>query len=158
MGVQPVRGLSLWEPWASAIHHRHKLIETRPWDTSYRGEILICSTAKLTTEMAKFANRLWRDTLGIDPPEWTQGMALAVAEVYATDPTEAFLERARRSPGLLTPRERALGDYSSGRFAWRLHKIRRVLEPYPIKGRQRLWRVKPEDEAAIRERLEPLAT
>ena len=33
--------LSLWQPWASLLVMGHKLIETRGWDTSHRGPLLI---------------------------------------------------------------------------------------------------------------------
>ena len=47
----------------------------------------------------------------------------------------------------------AFGDYSKGRYAWIFENIRRLAEPYPIKGRQRLWRVSPDDAMEIRARL-----
>lgn len=39
-----VKAISLWQPWASMIADGKKTIETRPWATKYRGELLICST------------------------------------------------------------------------------------------------------------------
>ena len=38
--------LSVRQPWASMIACGKKTIETRTWKTSYRGDLLICSTKK----------------------------------------------------------------------------------------------------------------
>jgi len=41
-----MKAISLWQPWASMIAYGKKTIETRKWSTSYRGDLLICSTKK----------------------------------------------------------------------------------------------------------------
>ena len=38
--------LSLMEPWASLIKEKQKVIETRSWNTKYRGELYIHSSLK----------------------------------------------------------------------------------------------------------------
>ena len=40
------KALSVKQPWASLIASGEKTIETRTWPTSYRGELLICSSAQ----------------------------------------------------------------------------------------------------------------
>jgi len=42
------------------------------------------------------------------------------------------------------PVDRLLGDYSYGRWAWKLSDIVLLDEPLPFKGRQGLWNI-PED-------------
>jgi len=159
--AQDMRGLSLWEPWATAVAQRFKRYETRPWGTKYRGWILICSTSKFTQAMREHADLLWRSAVGrrgglgyeIPHPKWSVGCALAVVKLLDVLPTEqvALDEGVSR-------RELALGDYRSGRFAWKFGEMHVLRKPYPIKGRQRLWRVSPEDRAAIGALLRPLAT
>ena len=39
----------------------------------------------------------------------------------------------------LTPQERALGDFSLGRYAWEFQKMVPVDPPVPAKGMQGLW-------------------
>lgn len=39
--VRPIKGLSLWQPWASLIALKVKTIETRGWSTNYRGTLAI---------------------------------------------------------------------------------------------------------------------
>lgn len=39
-----MKSLSVKQPWASLIVNGQKLVECRTWQTSYRGELLICSS------------------------------------------------------------------------------------------------------------------
>ena len=39
----------------------------------------------------------------------------------------------------LSPDELALGDYTPGRYAWKLANVKRLPEPIPAKGKQGLW-------------------
>lgn len=41
-----MKAISLHQPWASCIADGQKTIETRKWQTHYRGELLIVSTQK----------------------------------------------------------------------------------------------------------------
>lgn len=43
----------------------------------------------------------------------------------------------------LTPDELALGDYTPGRYAWKLANVKKLPEPIPAKGRQGLWNWEP---------------
>ena len=44
----------------------------------------------------------------------------------------------RRARGLYQD-ELALGDYTPGRYAWKLANVQKLPEPIPAKGRQGLW-------------------
>jgi hypothetical protein len=87
-----------------------------------------------------------------------------VATVLACVPTESA--RFVSGPGLdgwshertglawpLTDQERAFGDYAPGRYAWLLADVRRLREPVPCLGWQKLWRVPAEVEAAVRAQI-----
>lgn len=39
--------ITLWEPWASLIAVGAKMIETRSWNTNYRGRIAIHAAKKI---------------------------------------------------------------------------------------------------------------
>lgn len=39
----------------------------------------------------------------------------------------------------LSPDELALGDYTLGRYAWKLANVSRLPEPVPVKGKQGIW-------------------
>ena len=60
MTVRAIKALSLHQPWANRIRSGEKTIETRMWRTSYRGEILICSTKTPPIKPAGYALALCR--------------------------------------------------------------------------------------------------
>ena len=69
-----MKALSIRQPWASLIASGKKTVETRTWETKYRGPILIC------------AGKTWfvkacADHLGQGPGELL-GVALAIVELY----------------------------------------------------------------------------
>lgn len=45
--ARPLRALTLWQPWASAVVHLGKDIENRGQRTKYRGLVLIHAGAKV---------------------------------------------------------------------------------------------------------------
>ncbi|MBN2202568.1 MAG: ASCH domain-containing protein [Candidatus Aenigmarchaeota archaeon] len=45
-----MKALSIKEPWASMILRGEKTVEVRTWRTNYRGDILVCASAKPKTE------------------------------------------------------------------------------------------------------------
>ena len=53
--------ITLWQPWASAMAHEIKRIETRGWDTSYRGPLAIHAALAWNEECREFArtDRCW---------------------------------------------------------------------------------------------------
>ena len=79
-----MKAISVNEPWASMIFYGGKTIETRSWQTSYRGDLLICVTKK--------------------PVYPLSGMALCVVELADCHPMtledEAFAKVKRWKPGL----------------------------------------------------------
>lgn len=47
-----MKALSVKQPWANMIARGEKSIETRIWDTDYRGDLLICSSKEPKIEPA----------------------------------------------------------------------------------------------------------
>ena len=47
-----MKALSIKEPWASMIYSGKKTIETRTWQTNYRGKILLCASKKPSTNLS----------------------------------------------------------------------------------------------------------
>jgi|WetSurMetagenome_2_1015567.scaffolds.fasta_scaffold01177_18 activating signal cointegrator 1 len=157
-----IKAISLWQPWASLIAVGAKKYETRSWATSYRGPLLICAAKGGLSKQNFFtivlASPAMRDALRplLDyPPElelnsylWAHrlerdlpfGKAAAVVDLTDCIQTELF---KRGHPEFL--REVSLGDFSSGRYAWKLENVR-AIEPFPVKGRQRLFEVELSEE------------
>jgi hypothetical protein len=91
-----MKAISLKQPWASMIRYRIKLIETRTWPTSYRGDILIVSCKK--------------PKLGGLPT----GKALCIAEIVNCRPM-------LKSDELL-----ACCEYNKKAYSWILDNIRPI--------------------------------
>lgn len=133
-----MRGLSLWEPWASAMAAGFKTIETRHWSTPYRGDLLICAAKKLiNTEALGLPKELRFMRLH-------HGCAVCVVELFDCIPVE------NKPVGGL---EEALGDYSAGRFAWLTRNLRPLKPPLRWWGKQSIWSLLPEQEQKIRSLL-----
>ena len=130
-----MKAISLYEPWATLIALGKKRYETRSWSTTYRGPLLICASIK-RPPLHETIGVLYR--AGINSDELKPGRAVAIVELIGVHPTKALVYAE------LGEDEQYFGDFSSGRFAWQLKNIRRILKPPPIKGRQGLFDI-PDD-------------
>lgn len=134
--------ITLYQPWASAIPEGWKLHETRSWSTTYRGPILIHAALQngiTNAEIHRKATEAF-EVSGVPPPEvwpkFPRGMVVAIARLVHVGRVEHV--------GEISPLDRAFGDYSSGRFAWKLEDVKRI-KLYAMKGSQGLRDVAPED-------------
>lgn len=138
-----MKGLSLTQPWATLVAIGAKTIETRSWDTSYRGEILIASSKSFPRACEVLC---WKDPFAhalieggyLASSELPRGAIVAVATLDVVMPTDEFM----RGVGSVIARhgtdaarwavvEHAFGDFSPGRFAWLLKDIRPLTTPVP---------------------------
>ena len=135
--------LSLTQPWAELVALGAKKLETRSWSTNYRGPLAIHAAkrfppeARLLCHEQPFRSFLER-TDGTSPENLPLGAIIAVVDMtgcFATPgegiPWQEHVGDLRRSPD---EPERSFGDYSPGRFAWRLANVRRLDNPVPFKG------------------------
>lgn len=87
-GKEPMKALSWKEPFASLMLHGK--IETRTWDTKYRGLVLICASLKPYTEMDLIGisgERLTQEiftTLNSKEQKINPGYAIAVGRLRST--------------------------------------------------------------------------
>ena len=128
--------LSLKEPWASLIAAGVKSIETRSWQTSYRGELAIhASLAKINTadpQMERLLSLLPERALH-------QGMVVCRCVLKDCVPMDAaFLQWIDTQPV-----EKLCGEYAPGRFAWILEQVEPLDTPQPSKGHLGLWEWQP---------------
>lgn len=105
-----MKALSIHPVYAFNIATGEKTIECRTWKTDYRGEIVICSTAK----------KLY----GTVP-----GCALAVVTLKDVVP----FKREHLQAAMMEPK-----DYRPGLYAWILEN-NRIIKPIPVKGKLSLW-------------------
>ena len=157
-----MRGLTLTQPWASAVALGSKRIETRSWNTKYRGTIAIhAAKGYKRNELIwlsccwNWCGALWESgyRMGSDalPIETAIpfGAIVALAELVDVRPTDSFTQReldTERQPDdpcghLYKFTERQLGDYSLGRFGFILENIRALATPVPCSGALGLWHV-----------------
>jgi len=152
---QPLRVLSLWEPWATLMAPGEKRFETRSWTTSYRGLVCIhaakkpidfdevMATPPFGAVLQKHA--ITQDKLGF-------GHVLAVGKLNCIIKAGSFAS-AMSDAGC----EWEFGDYSAGRFAWHFPDLKRLDIPIPLRASQGLFGAPPELRAAVAEQMPGLA-
>lgn len=123
---EPVRVLSLHQPWASAIARGHKRIETRSWPTTWRGLVAIHATRKGRENVRAHVqhDEALSRRLGMGPlQDLPKGALVALVEVLDCEGTRNAPMWPSAIREALTEQERELGDFSVGRYAWflRLH-------------------------------------
>ncbi len=135
-----IKALSLWQPWASLIVWGVKEFETRSWPTDYRGKLAIHAAKRKPTyndvlHMREIFYPVIRENMR---PEYASleylplGAVLCICELEAVYRTEQVRTH-------ISERERAFGDFSAGRAAWKLKVIQIFDRPVPAKGAQQLW-------------------
>lgn len=128
--MDEIKGLSLTQPYATAIALGHKRYETRSWRTHYRGLVAI-HAAKGFPRAARDFTATER-AIGRIPARIPLGAIIAVARIAAVEEAE---DAALKVSAL----ERLYGDYSIGRWAWQLADVVALPEPIPYKGSLSLW-------------------
>lgn len=119
--------ISVKQPWALFIAEGPKLIETRKWQTSYRGDLLI--VASRTPD--------WRSMEAlVRPIPIILGGAVCVANLVDCRPMTKADEEA------------AMCSVYPGAFSWVLEDIRKI-EPFAVKGKLRLFDVPYDLEAVV---------
>jgi len=145
-----LRCLSLWQPWAQLVVLGVKRFETRSWATSHRGPLLIQASSRRPlapgathpktgfplVELEAIYARLERE--GVAGPEALQTGALVglvhVVGCHRAEDLEPLHER-------VGVEELMLGDFSSGRFAWKLERAAPFDQALEYPGGQRLFNV-----------------
>lgn len=134
-----MKALSLTNPWAVLMALGLKQHETRSWQTTHRGPVVICSTKSVENvaywcAMPEFKQALKESGEYTSFVDFPYGMALCIADLVFIRPTELIRER-------LSARELAFGDYSDGRWAWEFQNVRRFRKPIPVRGALHLFDV-----------------
>jgi activating signal cointegrator 1 len=158
--MRTMKALSIWQPHASLIAWGLKPYETRGHPVSYRGLIAI-HAAKSTQGLEDIVEQTRTLKAQGHWPPMKEGFLrtfhqavnvyLEVAKIdgftYNDFPLGAVVATARLAAvydaGLLHPKlkwpERDFGDFSAGRYAWRLEDVKALPEPIPARGQQGLW-------------------
>lgn len=126
LGPDPVRGLTVRQPWASAIAHLGKTIENRAKITAYTGWLLIHAGKRPDTAAL-------RDAPGDLPDIAARGVVLAVARLTGChQPSPAHCDTV-------------CGDWGDpGRVHWRLADVAALTYPVAATGALYLWTPTPQ--------------
>lgn len=122
-----MRAFSVHQPYAYAIVAGLKPHETRSRKTNIRGRVAV-HAARRIPEFVSMAAAIALP----DPVLLHFGSVIGTVEIVDCLPVEEVI-------GALTERERALGDYSKGRWAWVLKNPVMFDTPVPAKGKQGWW-------------------
>jgi activating signal cointegrator 1 len=132
-----MKALTLTQPWAQLVAIGAKKIETRSWNTKYRGPLAIHaalgfpSTAQERLFDLEFFKPL-RDAGYGTVASMPIGAIVATCELVNV----VKVISAEEIPALP---ERAFGDYSMGRYMWFLDHVEFLPEPISAKGALGLW-------------------
>jgi len=132
-----LKALSLTQPWASAIALGLKHWETRSWPTSYRGEVCIHASKSFPRWAKDFA-----EGEGHDPKTLPLGRIVCVCDLTECRQTSTLAPT-------LSFQEISWGDFSPGRFAFRLENVRVLPEPVFTRGALGFWSVGWDEELAV---------
>lgn len=131
--------LTLTQPWATLMAIGAKSIETRSWRTKWRGWFAIHASKSFPGECRDlcytepFNSAFLRAGLNVlaTDTDLPLGKVLAVVELVDCVKTESVRSK-------LDHAERTFGDYSDGRYAWMTRNVRRLREPFEMRGAQGL--------------------
>lgn len=114
-----MKAISIRQPWAHLITTGEKTVECRSWQTNYRGDLLICSSA-----LPKIKNTI-------------PGHALCVVRL---DSIEPFKRKHLY--------DACFDEMPDGKeFAWHLTDMR-IIKPFPVKGKLNFFNV-PDEQIEI---------
>ena len=156
----PMDAVSLWQPHASLVAAGDKTSETRTWAAPRRlwGQPLAVQAAHraMTSDYVKSwpagLRGACEQAFGAG---WLERLPLGEVVAIATllDCGEVLYVDERHDGSLAAVCDNGaggfsvdvdhLGDYSVGRWVWRLADIVALSEPIPARGRQRIWRWQP---------------
>jgi hypothetical protein len=133
-----MKAITLRQPWATLVAIGAKRYETRAWTTTYRGHVAIHaakSFPRWALESCTRDRNVRRALIlgGIrDYQDLPRGAVIAIARIVDCVPAELVVAG-------LGKRQRALGDFGPGRWAWQLADVQPLPEPEPARGALGLW-------------------
>ena len=135
--------ITIQQPWATLVVMGVKQIETRSWNTKYRGQILIHASAKMTKEAKALCEQNPFKKYIKDWSYLPLGAIVGranIQEVYTTKHAQGMIRFQPEYWG----DELTFGDYSPNLYGWHLTDAREILTPITAKGQLGIWEY-PED-------------
>lgn len=137
-----MKALTLTQPWASLVAAGAKRIETRSWNTPYRGDLIIHSAKSFPKWAREFS--VEPEVVAIFGPgfHFPLQRGLCVVCLVGCFPTtvQGLRQLAFAMGSKPSPRELSFGDFSEGRYAWLLDSLRPLPgQQEPVAGSLGLW-------------------
>jgi activating signal cointegrator 1 len=124
--------LSVAQPWAQLIVDGNKKIETRTFNTNYRGELFIHASKTLFHSDLELCNEDKHFKKCIpDVTVLKSGYIIGKVNVVDSVPVEMLMK--------LTPQERAFGYFNPGRYGWILENPVKLQNPIEVLGALGIW-------------------
>ena len=153
-----MKGLTICEPWASAILFGHKRAENRKWSTNYRGPLAIHAGKSRKWLDAEDPDE-WPNLYGTDFPDVKAmqfGAIIGTCELVACVELAAWRLGTPRFANDPTIRAAMESHFAEGPFVWVLKDVQ-FCAPLPYSGAMGLWDVPPSlAERLTRGRMAPL--
>lgn len=136
-----MKAYTVYQPYAYATVAGLKHYETRPRRTNIRGRVAVHAAKKdawrsgiLEKGIMPEIEALLSEHQGVGNrfAHLDYGAVIGTVEIVDCVPVEEIVNT-------LSERERVLGDYSPGRFAWVLQNPVMFDEPFPARGQQGWW-------------------
>lgn len=152
-----MKALTLTQPWATLVAIGAKTVETRSWKTPYRGPLAIHAAKGLGPVggakglMALSCQGRFAGALEEEPWPLPLGAIVAVCslvDVVTTDRAGAAFKLLGLDAPERVAQEMAFGDYSPGRYAWLLDRVR-ATPTIVCKGALGLWDLPPHIERQL---------
>ena len=133
----PMAAITIWQPWASLIVHGLKEYETRGWQPSPHrlkvGDPIAIHAAKREPERI---DELWPYVRTI-VDYWSE---LPIGGVLGYG---YFQGAIKTNDADVSRQERKMGDWSPGRYAWKITDVHVFTTPVTATGKQGLWEWTP---------------
>ena len=147
-----MKAITILQPWTSLIACGEKKIETRSWETKYRGKIAIHAGKKyqnpfeVSQEIFTNICRCLRIKKLDDWHDLERGKVIAIADLVDCVKIEAYNFNTKGvingiwlvNGDYIEGIELDFGDYTLGRYVWILENVQ-LINPVPARGQQRLW-------------------
>lgn len=130
--MDKVKVFTLKQPWAQLVVEGHKKFETRSRRTNYTGELYIHASQVMHPNEAQLCKTEPFKSVIANPYELKTGHIIGRVFVEECIPTEVAVKE-------IDDKEFAFGDYTAGRWAWRLSKPEILVNPVHAKGNIILW-------------------
>lgn len=145
--------ISILQPWASLVVTGNKKIETRSWNTPYRGKLLIHASLgkqykKISSDdpLYKHYYLLFAHHNVLPIEQLPFGAIIGSVDLVSTHTSQYCLMAFENNKnnnilefGIDVEKEKAFGDYSPNRYGWLLANPVLFKNPIPAKGKLGIW-------------------